>query len=74
MLSTSCADRPKPQSTQMIYVLPPAVLLQQCDDAPFTGTTFGDAVTALHAKQGEMKVCASRMEALIKWAQSAGRE
>lgn len=58
----------------MIYVLPPAVLLQQCDDAPFTGTTFGDAVTALHAKQGEMKVCASRMDALIKWAQSAGRE
>ncbi|MHD0451018.1 Rz1-like lysis system protein LysC [Serratia nevei] len=57
----------------MIYVLPPAVLLQQCDDAPFTGTTFGDAVTALHAKQSEMRVCASRMEALIKWAQSAGR-
>ena len=40
----------------MIYILPPAVLLQQCDDAPFTGTTFGDAATALHVKQGEMKV------------------
>ncbi|HEI8723923.1 MULTISPECIES: Rz1-like lysis system protein LysC [Serratia] len=51
----------------MIYVLPPAVLLQQCDDAPFTGTTFGDAVTALHAKQVEMKVCASRIDALIRF-------
>ncbi|WP_455908668.1 Rz1-like lysis system protein LysC [Serratia liquefaciens] len=58
----------------MIYVLPPAVLLQQCDDSPFTGATFGDAVTALRTKQSEMKVCASRMEELIKWAQISGRQ
>ncbi len=57
----------------MIYVLPPAVLLQQCDDAPFTGTTFGDAVTALHKKQIELKVCSSKIDALIEWVNIAGR-
>ncbi|WP_455567120.1 Rz1-like lysis system protein LysC [Serratia quinivorans] len=56
----------------MIYVLPPAALLQQCGNSPFTGSTFGDAVTALRTKQTETNICASRMEALIHWAQGAG--
>ncbi|ERK13016.1 hypothetical protein L581_3149 [Serratia fonticola AU-AP2C] len=46
---------------------PPAVLLQQCEQTPFTGETFGDAVLALQVSQSELDVCASRIEALIKW-------
>ncbi|HHQ4311113.1 TPA: Rz1-like lysis system protein LysC [Serratia fonticola] len=46
---------------------PPAVLLQQCEQSLFTGETFGDAVVALQVSQGELDICASRIEALIKW-------
>ncbi|WP_418350156.1 hypothetical protein [Serratia fonticola] len=46
---------------------PPAVLLQQCEQTPFTGSTFGDAVIALQVSQGELDICASRIEGLIKW-------
>ncbi|WP_418352482.1 hypothetical protein [Serratia fonticola] len=46
---------------------PPAVLLQQCEQTPFTGETFGDAVIALQVSQGELDICASRIEGLIKW-------
>ncbi|WP_444547573.1 Rz1-like lysis system protein LysC [Serratia fonticola] len=68
LLSASCAERVKPaQATQLIYVYPPAVLLQQCEQTPFTGSTFGDAVIALQVSQGELDICASRMKALIKW-------
>ncbi|WP_457810289.1 Rz1-like lysis system protein LysC [Serratia fonticola] len=69
LLSASCAERVKPApATQLIYVYPPAVLLQQCEQTPFTGSTFGDAVIALQVSQGELDICASRMKALIKWA------
>ncbi|WP_418353742.1 hypothetical protein [Serratia fonticola] len=68
LLSTSCAERVKPApAPQLIYVHPPAVLLQQCEQTPFTGSTFGDAVIALQVSQGELDVCASRIEGLIKW-------
>ncbi|MFZ1875004.1 MAG: Rz1-like lysis system protein LysC [Chania sp.] len=67
MLSTSCADKPPPPAPQLIYVYPPAVLLQQCEQTPFTGETFGDAVIALQVSQVELDVCASRIEGLIKW-------
>ncbi|WP_431221713.1 Rz1-like lysis system protein LysC [Serratia sp. L9] len=68
MLSVSCAERVKPApAPQLIYVYPPAVLLQQCEQTPFTGTTFGDAVLALQVAQNELDVCASRIEGLIKW-------
>ncbi|WP_444547581.1 Rz1-like lysis system protein LysC [Serratia fonticola] len=68
LLSTSCAERVKPApAPQLIYVYPPAVLLQQCEQTPFTGETFGDAVMALQVSQGELDVCASRIEGLIKW-------
>lgn len=68
MLSVSCAERPvSPPAPKLIYVYPPAVLLQQCEQTPFTGETFGDAVLALQVSQSELDVCASRIEALIKW-------
>jgi hypothetical protein len=69
MLSISCAERPKPTPPvpQLIYVYPPAVLLQKCEQTPFTGETFGDAVMALQVSQGELDVCASRIDGLIKW-------
>ncbi|WP_420493070.1 Rz1-like lysis system protein LysC [Serratia fonticola] len=68
MLSVSCAERPTPPpAPKLIYVYPPAVLLQQCEQTPFTGETFGDAVIALQVSQGELDICASRIEALIKW-------
>ncbi|WP_447874647.1 Rz1-like lysis system protein LysC [Serratia fonticola] len=69
MLSVSCAERiqPPPAPPKLIYVYPPAVLLQQCEQSPFTGTTFGDAVLALQVAQVELDVCASRIEGLIKW-------
>lgn len=67
LLSVSCAERVKhPPATQLIYVYPPAVLLQKCEKTPFTGLTFGDAVLALQVGQGE-DVCASRIDGLIKW-------
>ncbi|WP_443006050.1 MULTISPECIES: Rz1-like lysis system protein LysC [unclassified Serratia (in: enterobacteria)] len=49
------------------YVLPPIALLQKRESSPFEGITFGDAVEALQIKQGEMDICASRIEALTKW-------
>ncbi|MNC56899.1 hypothetical protein D3C75_1065240 [compost metagenome] len=63
MLSVSCAERirPPPAPPKLIYVYPPAVLLQQCKQTPFTGNTFGDAVIALQVSQGELDVCASRI-------------
>ncbi len=64
---TSCANKPPPPAPQLIYVYPPAVLLQQCEQTPFTGETFGDAVMALQVSQVELDVCASRIEGLIKW-------
>ncbi|OKP29355.1 Rz1-like lysis system protein LysC [Serratia fonticola] len=69
MLSISCAEQPKPVplAPQLIYVYPPAALLQQCEKTPFTGETFGDAVMALQVSQNELDICASRIEALIKW-------
>jgi hypothetical protein len=67
MLSTSCANKPPQPAPQLIYVYPPAVLLQQCEQTPFTGETFGDAVMALQMAQVELDVCASRIEGLIKW-------
>lgn len=68
LLSTSCVERVKPApAPQIIYVYPPAVLLQQCEQTPFTGETFGDAVIALQVSQGELDICASRIEGLIKW-------
>ncbi|WP_418343045.1 hypothetical protein [Serratia fonticola] len=69
MLSVSCAERiqPPPAPPKLIYVYPPAVLLQQCEQTPFTGETFGDAVIALQVSQGELDICASRIEGLIKW-------
>ncbi|WP_455750124.1 Rz1-like lysis system protein LysC [Serratia fonticola] len=68
MLSVSCAERVKPApAPRLIYVYPPAVLLQQCEQTPFTGTTFGDAVLALQVTQSERDICASRIEGLIKW-------
>ncbi|NYA42157.1 hypothetical protein HZI31_02425 [Serratia fonticola] len=69
MLSISCAERPKPvpPAPQLIYVYPPAVLLQQCEKTPFTGETFGDVVMALQVSQSELDICASRIEALITW-------
>ncbi|WP_072010930.1 MULTISPECIES: hypothetical protein [unclassified Serratia] len=68
MFAVSCAEKPKPSpAPQLIYVYPPAVLLQQCEQTPFTGETFGDAVMALQVVQSELDICASRIEALIKW-------
>ncbi|WP_445081665.1 Rz1-like lysis system protein LysC [Serratia fonticola] len=68
LLSASCAERVKPApAPKLIYVYPPAVLLQQCEQTPFTGSTFGDAVIALQVSQGELDICASRIEGLIKW-------
>ena len=68
MSSVSCAERPKtPPAPKLIYVYPPAALLQQCEKTPFTGETFGDAVMALQVSQNELDICASRIEALIKW-------
>ena len=68
MLSVSCAERVKPApAPRLIYVYPPAVLLQQCEQTPFTGTTFGDAVLALQVAQSELDVCVSRIDGLIKW-------
>ncbi|WP_420029339.1 Rz1-like lysis system protein LysC [Serratia fonticola] len=69
MLSVSCAERipPPPAPPKLIYVYPPAVLLQQCKQTPFTGNTFGDAVIALQVSQSELDICASRVEGLIKW-------
>ncbi|MGL5387805.1 MAG: Rz1-like lysis system protein LysC [Serratia sp. (in: enterobacteria)] len=69
MLSISCAEKPEPVSPapQLIYVYPPAVLLQHCEKTPFTGETFGDAVMALQVSQGELDICSSRIDALIEW-------
>ncbi|WP_447880076.1 Rz1-like lysis system protein LysC [Serratia fonticola] len=68
LLSTSCAENPKPApAPQIIYVYPPAVYTQLCEITPFTGSTFGDAVLALQIAQNELDVCASRIEGLIKW-------
>ncbi|WP_456320610.1 Rz1-like lysis system protein LysC [Serratia fonticola] len=68
LLSTSCAERPAPPpAPKLIYAYPPAVLLQPCEQTPFTGETFGDAVMALQVSQGELDICASRIEGLIKW-------
>ncbi|WP_422066807.1 Rz1-like lysis system protein LysC [Serratia oryzae] len=68
MFAVSCAEKPKPLAApQLIYVYPPAALLQQCEQTPFTGETFGDAVMALQVAQNELDVCASRIEGLIKW-------
>ncbi|WP_447871167.1 Rz1-like lysis system protein LysC [Serratia fonticola] len=73
MLSVSCAERPAPPpAPKLIYVYPPAVLLQQCEQTPFTGETFGDAVIALQVSQGELDICASRIEGLIKWQRDKG--
>ncbi|WP_425304222.1 Rz1-like lysis system protein LysC [Serratia fonticola] len=75
LLSTSCVEKPKPQpALQLIYVYPPAVLLQQCEQTPFTGETFGDAVLALQVAQNELDVCASRIDGLIKWQQDHAAE
>lgn len=69
LLSTSCTENPKPPpAPKLIYVYPPSALLQQCEQTPFTGSTFGDAVMALQVSQGELDICASRIEALIKWS------
>ncbi|WP_447881315.1 Rz1-like lysis system protein LysC [Serratia fonticola] len=68
LLSASCAERVKPApAPQLIYVYPPAVHLQLCEQTPFTGKTFGDAVMALQVAKGELDICASRIEGLIKW-------
>ncbi|HHQ6546537.1 TPA: Rz1-like lysis system protein LysC [Serratia fonticola] len=68
MLSVSCAEKHKTAlASRLIYVYPPAVLFQQCEQTPFTGTTFGDAVIALQVSKGELEVCASRIDGLIKW-------
>ncbi|MFT2790550.1 hypothetical protein ACMV5I_10790 [Serratia sp. T13T92] len=53
---------------------PPAVLLQQCEQTLFTGTTFGEAVLALQVAQNELDVCASRIEGVIKWKRDNGRK
>ncbi|WP_438272195.1 Rz1-like lysis system protein LysC [Serratia fonticola] len=75
MLSVSCAERAKPApAPQLIYVYPPAVYTQLCEKTPFTGTTFGDAVIALQVSQGELDICASRIEGLIKWKQTIGKD
>ncbi|WP_447880570.1 Rz1-like lysis system protein LysC [Serratia fonticola] len=74
MLSVSCAERPTPlPAPKLIYVYPPAVYTQVCEKTPFTGTTFGDAVIALQVAQSELDVCASRIDGLIKWQRTAGR-
>ncbi|WP_223537115.1 Rz1-like lysis system protein LysC [Serratia sp. JSRIV004] len=74
LLSTSCTERPKPApAPQIIYVYPPAVYTQLCEKTPFTGSTFGDAVVALHVAQNELDVCASRIEGLIKWQRDKTR-
>ncbi|WP_407812823.1 Rz1-like lysis system protein LysC [Serratia fonticola] len=74
MLSASCAEKPKtPPAPKLIYVYPPAVLLQRCEQTPFTGNTFGDAVLALQVAQSELDVCASRIEGLIKWQLDRGQ-
>ncbi|WP_447879607.1 Rz1-like lysis system protein LysC [Serratia fonticola] len=56
---------------QLIYVLPPTALLQRCENTPFEGVTFGDAVIALQVKQSEMSICSSRIDALIEWVKNA---
>ncbi|WP_447886978.1 Rz1-like lysis system protein LysC [Serratia fonticola] len=75
LLSASCAEKvnlaPAPK---LIYVYPPAVLLQQCEQTPFIGSTFGDAVLALQVAQNELDVCASRIEGLIKWQRDKSGE
>ncbi|WP_444547584.1 Rz1-like lysis system protein LysC [Serratia fonticola] len=69
MLSVSCAEKPKiAPPPKLIYVYPPEVLLQQCEQTPFTGETFGDAVMALQVSQGELDLCASRLEAIRVWS------
>ncbi|WP_445081663.1 Rz1-like lysis system protein LysC [Serratia fonticola] len=74
MLSVSCAEKPKtPPAPKLIYVYPPEALLQQCEQTPFTGETFGDAVIALQVSQGELDICASRIEGLIKWQRDSTR-
>ncbi|WP_076941274.1 Rz1-like lysis system protein LysC [Serratia oryzae] len=68
MFAVSCAEKPKPlPAAQLIYVYPPAALLQQCKQTPFAGETFGDAVMALQVTQNELDICASRIDGLIKW-------
>jgi hypothetical protein len=59
--------QPPPAPPKLIYVYPPAVLLQQCEQTPFKGETFGDAVVALQVAQNELDVCASRLDGLINW-------
>ncbi|WP_443006156.1 MULTISPECIES: Rz1-like lysis system protein LysC [unclassified Serratia (in: enterobacteria)] len=73
MFAVSCADKPQP-APQLIYVYPPAALLRQCEQTPFTGETFGDAIMALQVNQNELDICASRIYGLIKWQQdNAGK-
>ncbi|WP_425347549.1 Rz1-like lysis system protein LysC [Serratia fonticola] len=68
LLSTSCTEKPKPvPAPRLIYVLPPTALLQRCENSPFEGVTFGDAVIALQVKQSEISICSSRIDAVIKW-------
>lgn len=64
---TSCANKPSPPAPELIYVYPPAALLQQCEQTPFTGETFGDAVMALQVAQSELDICASRIDGVIEW-------
>jgi hypothetical protein len=75
LLSTSCAEMVKPApAPKLIYVYPPAVYTQICEKTPFTGTMFGDAVISLQVAQGELDVCASRIDGLIKWQrENAGK-
>lgn len=68
LLSTSCTEKAETKpGPQLIYVLPPAALLQRCENTPFEGVTFGDAVLALQVKQSEMSICSSRIDAVIRW-------
>jgi hypothetical protein len=41
--------------------------MQLCEQTPFAGETFGDAVMALQVSQIELDICASRIEGLIQW-------
>lgn len=69
----SCASN-EAQVPEWIAPMPPESALIECEEPQLYGDTWGDAGAYILALKRELRICAGRLDAVIKWRQIATRK
>ncbi|WP_261283811.1 Rz1-like lysis system protein LysC [Serratia proteamaculans] len=72
LLLTSCS-KTLPPAPQQVVLLPPESVFIPCEQPTLQGDTWGDIGSHALALQTALSICASQVDTLNQWRESAGR-